>query len=369
MALERLFITCGGTGGHFYPGLAIAHEFKDRNGKVLLLLSGVNAENQANIARSQGIEAEILPFMPHPKKNPFKFITGLLGGIRQTRKLVKKHAPQAMLGMGSFASLPAILGTKTTGIPLFLHDGNARVGRANRIFSGMAKLIATAFPCVNESAVKAPLTVIGMPIRKALIEAGNIDKSSAVNELNQLFGCQLDASRKTILVFGGSQGADVFNKLFPQTFTELDRDDFQVLHLTGKGKLDAPQKIYSKAKFPHLLLESSEKMELFLAAADLAACRSGGSSLSELALFGLPAILIPLPSSAEGHQTDNARYFADNNAAVMLDGRSVTQNDIKSLINGFINEEENWLKMPQNMALLARPQASEDMLKLIQNAL
>ena len=113
MALERMIITCGGTGGHFYPGLAIAKEFQDRGGKVILLLSGVNAEKQSEIARSQGVGAECLPMMPHPLKKPFKFLSGLFGGISGSRRVIKHFAPQAILGMGSFASLPPIAARET----------------------------------------------------------------------------------------------------------------------------------------------------------------------------------------------------------------------------------------------------------------
>lgn len=369
MALERLFITCGGTGGHFYPGLAIAHTFQNGGGKVLLLLSGVNAEAQAKIARSQGITAEVLPVMPHPKKNPFKFVSGLIGGTLKSLKLYKKHAPQALLGMGSFASIPAVAAAKLARVPLFLHDGNARVGKANRTFSRVAKLVATAFPCVNEKAVKAPLTVTGMPVRKALIDLRHTDKKSALSSLNSTFGCKLEETRKTILVFGGSQGADAFNVNFPQAFQELGRDDFQVLHLTGKGKLETAQKNYSGAGFPLLLLESSEKMELFLAAADIAVCRSGGSSLAELALFGLPAVLVPFPGSAEGHQDDNAEVFVKSGAAVKVDNADLTKERAAELVSGFLNAPEEWQAMAQNMAQLARPNASEDTLQLISKTL
>ena len=368
MALERLFITCGGTGGHFYPGLAIAHKFRQQGGKVILLLSGVNAKTQAEIARSQGIEAEILPCMPHPAKKPFKFIHGLTGGFFKTIQLTKKHSPQALLGMGSFASLPAVAGIKFKRIPLFLHDGNARIGRANRWFSRWAKLIASAFPCVNANAIKAPLTITGMPARQKLVDSRRMDKKTAISELNCLFGTNLDENRKTILVFGGSQGAEVFNKNFPQAFMELGNHDFQILHLCGKGKIETPQAIYNNAKFPYLLLESSEKMELFLAAADLAACRSGGSSLAELALFGLPAILIPYPAAAEGHQTDNANVFAKENAAILINNKDLDIQKAKDIIHDFLANPEKWQAMSQNMASLARPEASEELLSLIDKA-
>lgn len=368
MALKRLFITCGGTGGHFYPGLAVAHKFRQKGGEVILLLSGVNAKAQAEIARNQGIEAEILPFMPHPARKPFKFISGLTGGFLKTIRLTKKHSPQALLGMGSFASLPAVAGIKFMRIPLFLHDGNARIGRANRWFSRCAKMTASAFPCVNADAVKAPLVITGMPARQKLADTRNMDKKTAISELNRLFGANLDENRKTILVFGGSQGAEVFNKFFPQAFMELEDRNFQILHLCGKGKMEIPQKIYSTAKFPYLLLESSEKMELFLAAADLSACRSGGSSLAELALFGLPAILIPYPAAAEGHQTDNAEVFAKQNAAVLVHNKDLDITKAKELILDFLNDPEKWQNMAKNMASLARPDASAELLSLIENA-
>ena len=369
MALERLFITCGGTGGHFYPGLAAAKELQNKGGKVLLLLSGVNAQKQSAIAEEQGIKAVALPWMPHPLKRPFKFISGLLGGYRQSRKLIKEFAPQAMLGMGSFASTPAILAAKFLKIPVCLHDGNARVGRANRVFSRFAEFLATAYECVNAKAVAAPLSVIGMPLRRELVEKRTLSKSDAINELNKCFNCNLDEKFDTILIFGGSQGAAAINENFATALKISEKSGFQVLHLCGKGKSDAPKAIYKDAKFPYLLLESSEKMELFLAAADIAVCRSGGSSLAELALFGIPSILIPYPDAAEGHQTDNAQVFERADAAVLVHNIELDIQKAESLMESWFNDKELWQKRKNNMAALARPQATEDLLALIEKSI
>lgn len=368
MSLERLFITCGGTGGHFYPGLAVAHKFQQQGGKVTLLLSGVNAKVQAEIARSQGIEAEILPFMPHPVKKPFKFFFGLTGGFFKTVKLTLKHKPQAMLCMGSFASLPPVAGTEFLRVPLFIHDGNARIGKANRWFSKVAVATAAAFPCVNKEAVKTPLSITGMPSRQKLIDNRHLDKNTAIAELNRIYKANLDISLKTILVFGGSQGAMIFNDYFPQAFKAIEKRGFQILHLCGKGKIESTEKIYSGAKFPYLLLESSEAMELFLAAADLAICRSGGSSLAELALFGLPAVLIPYPESAEGHQEDNARVFENSNAAILVLNQNLTVKKAEELVSDFLDEPEKWNTMAKNMESLARPNATEELLAIIRSA-
>ena len=363
--LETLFITCGGTGGHFYPGLTIAKEFQNNGGKVHLLLSGVNAEKQAEIAADAGIKAEILPMMPHPFKNPLKFISGVTGGIAKSVRLFKNQKPDALLGMGSFASIPAIVAAKFSGTPLFLHDGNARIGRANRMFSRFSRVLAVGYPPVNGDRAKCRTFETGMPVRQTLIEKLGISKSEAICELNSKFSANLDCETPTILVFGGSQGAAVFNQYFPEAFCNLAGYRFQVLHLTGKGKLEQTRKLYLESKFPYLAVESSEDMHLFLAAADVAVCRSGGSSLAELALFGLPAVLIPFPLAAEGHQTDNARVFASKGAAVLVNNSELNTEKAEELISSILQSPENLREMSLKMRSLAKPDATIDLLRLI----
>ena len=299
-----LAITCGGTGGHFYPGLSVARVLQKRGGKALLLLSGTNAARQKSIAASFGVPAVALPRMPSPRGigTLFEFGCGALGGYHAARRELRTLRPQALLGMGSFTSLPAILAARRSGIPVFLHDGNARVGKANRFFSRHAKLLATAFPTCNAEKCRGELLVTGMPLRPELEQAAGITRAEAIAGLNREFGVELDTAIPTLLIFGGSQGASIFNETVPKALRKLqEKTEFQVLHLAGPKKLAEVRDAYGDVVFPSLLLESSEKMELFLGAADLVFSRSGGSTVAELARFGKASVSythLTLPTKA-----------------------------------------------------------------------
>ena len=149
MSLERLVITCGGTGGHFFPGLSITREVKAQGKAVLILLSGEHAVAQREIAKNFGIDAVALPNMPSYRKAPLRFCCGLAGGFFAALRQLGKFKPQALLGMGSFATSPLIAAALVRRIPIFLHDGNARIGKANRVFSRKAKIMGTGVPAVD----------------------------------------------------------------------------------------------------------------------------------------------------------------------------------------------------------------------------
>ena len=196
MKLQRLVISCGGTGGHFFPGLSIARTFKKQGGSVLLLLSGVNAVNQVNIAASFGIDAVALPHLPNWKRNPFGFISGAIKGFCKSFREIKRFAPQAVLGMGSFTMTPVITAGKLQRIPVALHDGNARIGRGNRIFSRFAEVLGAGFPPVNGSACHCRIVDAGMPVRPELLDAKDITRAAAVKKLNEPFCLPLKFSLK-----------------------------------------------------------------------------------------------------------------------------------------------------------------------------
>lgn len=320
---DYLVITCGGTGGHFYPGLSIARAQQARNGKVLLLLSGKNSLEQSRIAEKYSIPVQVLPYMPSPSlKHPgscWRFIRGLISGTIQAKKILRTEKPQAVLGMGSFASLPVIWAAKSLLLPIFLHDGNARIGKANRILSRWAEVLGTAFPAVNADKVRCKCIVSGMPLRPEL-KADTLTREQAIAELNNRFDSCLDSKNFTILLFGGSQGARKLNEVFASAVTALAarHGNVQLIQLTGAGEFETMSKFYAQKDFPLLLQPGIAEMHWAYSAADLVICRSGGSTVAELNAFGKYSVVVPYPFAAELHQDDNADHLVTLGAAVKV---------------------------------------------------
>ena len=370
MKLKRLAISCGGTGGHFYPGLSVARQLAADGGEVLLLLSGVHARHQQEVARSFGIEAMTLPWMPAPGlRRPLRtlrFCRGLAGGIPAAVLRLRSFRPDALLGMGSFASLPPVLAAKLLRIPIFLHDGNARIGRANRFLSRWAKFQGTAFPPVNAGSCRCPVACTGLPLRPELLLPPPA-RREALRELREKFGAPLEPERTTVLIFGGSQGAQSLNINLPEALKQLPDKNFQVLHLTGPDKFDAVREVYSDADFPVLVLPATEEMQLFYAAADLVVSRAGGSTVAELAQFGKPALLVPYPYAAENHQYENAQYLAA--AGMVLDNRECTPERLIQLLDNFLTSPDHLAQCAAAAAARACPRAGEQLLEAISERL
>jgi len=363
--LTRLVITCGGTGGHFYPGLSIAVAARQRNIDVRLLLSGVNSVAQSRAAEAVGIRAEVLPDMPPPGSpiKAWRFVRGAFGGWRGALRSLKNFRPQAVLGMGSFAMTPVLFAAKMRGIPLFLHDGNTVIGKANRFFSRLSRAVGCAYPPVNPQGIHAPWQLVGMPVRQVLRDRASIGKAEAIAELNRNYDAALEPDVTTVLVIGGSQGAAKFNTTLPEAFKTI-ASPLQVLHLAGKGKIEDARRAYRGFAGRVLLLESSERMEWFLGAADLVFARAGGSTLAELTLFGKPAVLIPYPFAAEQHQRRNAEWFVSIGGGRLIDNAELsaeTAADMLRLPAGV------WSACAAVSRSAARPDAAEKMLEMIEN--
>ena len=343
--IEYIVITCGGTGGHFYPGLSIARTQQARGKKVLLLLSGKNSAEQKKIAEKFNIPCQTLPNMPSPGiRRPvscWNFARGLILGIFKAKAILKKEKPSAVLGMGSFASLPVIWAAKSLRLPIFLHDGNARIGRANRILSRFAKVLATAFPAVNADKVRCRCVVSNMPIRPEL-KAEELTKSEAVNTLNSKFNSQLQCNNFTVLLFGGSQGARKLNEAFGQAIKTLSAkySDIQLIHLTGAGEFEAVSKFHSDTACPVLLLPSLSEMHWAFQAADLVISRSGGSSVAELNAFGKYAVVVPFPFAMELHQDDNADYLVSLGAAEKVSNSDLSDELALEILERLYNRKD-----------------------------
>ncbi len=366
MSDKSLAITCGGTGGHFYPGLTIARHACEHGWSVVLLLSGKKVDEQAAIAAEFDIQTVKLKIMPSPGNlsNAVRFIIGAVFGTLSAIAVLRRFKPDALLGMGSFASLPAVLAAKLLGIPIFLHDGNARIGKANRFFSRWARHLGTAFPPVNGEQVKCACSSVGMPVRPELLD-NDCTKEAAVEHLNETYGTVLRPELPTLLIFGGSQGARIFNQTFPEALRGCEEIFFQVIHLTGANEFEAVSALYALAAFPVLCLPSTTEMHLLYRTADVVIARSGGSTVAELCLFGKYAFLIPYPYAAERHQNDNALFLAAAGAAEVIDNAQCTIEKADELINRWLAAPDEFVAAGKRGITLARPAAAEIMLQLI----
>lgn len=368
--LKKLAIVCGGTGGHFYPGLSVARTLRDRGGKAHLCLERRRAAGQAEIAAKFGVKTDEYEAWPLPKglfAAP-RFATRFLYGYWEALGILRDYRPDAVLGMGSFTSAPMCLAAITLKTPLFLHDGNARIGKANRFFSRWAKSLMTAFPPVNAETLKCPYDFTGMPLRPEVL-AETLPKARAIAVINERFDCAFKPDKPTLLVFGGSQGAETLNQVTPETLASLKRDDAQVIHLTGKGNTDATRERYGDVDFELLLMSRCEEMAWLYSAADLIVCRSGGSTVAELCYFGKYATLVPYPHAAENHQADNAAWFAQSGAGTVIVNDAFTRDALAPLLSEWLNAPERFAKDAANAKKLAKPNAADSILKTIDDAL
>ncbi len=368
--LTRLAISCGGTGGHFYPGLSIARELAASGESPLLLISGKHADSQRQTAQKHNLKPIIFKAAKRPL-NPiqlFSFAVNFISGFLTVRKALKQYRPDALLAMGSFASIPAALAALSLKVPLVLHDGNARIGKANRFLSGYAKQLGASFPPVNGDTIKCKFALTGLPVRPELL-GEKLTKADAISAINEKFSAELKPDLPLLLIFGGSQGAKVFNDNAPPALTTISNPGFQVIHLCGNGNSETVKPAYGKMEFPHLILDRADTMGWFYSAADLVICRSGGSTVSELACFGKPAVLVPYPYAAENHQYDNAEFYADSQAGTILPNDECTPDKIREITGNWLKNLDTYRDHGNSAAKLAKPDAATSVISMINSVL
>ncbi len=367
--LRCLAIICGGTGGHFYPGLTIARAFHERdNCKVIMFIGGHKINTQIKDAEKFKIHIEEVD-SARISKNPLKlvkFITKFLQGYFKGRKLLKKNQPDAILGMGSFTSLTVALAAKSLKIPLFLHDGNARVGRANIFLSKWSEVVMTAFPPVNSNLIKCDYCYTGMPIRPELT-AFCKDKVKDFELFNGKYNCRFNSEVRTILIFGGSQGAATINRVLPKTVSKLSIKNLQVIHLIGKNSLNSVHEEYRKSQLEYLVLAYCDDMALLYSIADIVVCRSGGSTIAELLFYEKPAILIPYPLAADLHQNDNAEFYKKTGLAEIVLNSECNVEKMKLVIEQLYLKVDS--KIEENFNNLQKSNVTDKIIELIDSKL
>ncbi len=360
-------IACGGTGGHLFPGLAVAGELQRRDCDVLLLVSPKDVDQQAVRAVSD-LQVATLPAVAL-QGNPVAFGRASLASYQAAKKLFAARPPRAVLAMGGFTSAPPVLSGKKFGAKTFLHDSNTIPGRANRWLAHVVDEAFVGFPQAASRLWIQRHAVTGTPVREQFVPA---DPASCRLALG------LDPKRPTLVITGGSQGATGLNELVLGALPELTarHPDLQFIHLTGANDVDKTRAAYgtqletqnAKLKTRCLVQPFLTEMELALGAATLVVSRAGASSLAELAAMRVPAILVPLPTSADDHQSFNARAFAGSGAARMVNQRTTSPAQFAALASELLANSAARAQMQSALARWHQPAAAADIAERILRA-
>jgi UDP-N-acetylglucosamine--N-acetylmuramyl-(pentapeptide) pyrophosphoryl-undecaprenol N-acetylglucosamine transferase len=348
----RIAVACGGTGGHLFPGLAVADQLVRRGCRATLLISRKEIDQQA-VRDLAGFEIVALPGIGLKRGGEIAFLRGFIQSYRTAARLFRDGPPQAALAMGGFTSAPPILAARRKGAQTFLHESNTIPGRANRWLSRFVQRSFVGFPTAANRLRSRQITITGTPVR---LEFGIQDEKACRVALG------LDPVRPVLLVMGGSQGASGVNDLVLNSLAlVVERaPDLQWIHLTGSKDYERVRQLYERLKVKAVVKPYLARMELALGAASAAVSRAGASSLAEIAATRVPSILIPFPAATDNHQFHNARAFEASGAARLLEQKAATPELLEQLLADMIGKAGVREQMQNALAQWHAPRAAED---------
>ncbi|MFA6915729.1 MAG: UDP-N-acetylglucosamine--N-acetylmuramyl-(pentapeptide) pyrophosphoryl-undecaprenol N-acetylglucosamine transferase [Parachlamydiales bacterium] len=299
---EKIIIAAGGTGGHLYPAMRIAESLSDYD--ILFMGGGLNTSKYFDREKHAFLSIEASPWKGFSLKSLWDLTKGNLTGLFQARKAIKSFNPLAILGFGSFHTLPIMAAAKLCRTPLFQYEANSVPGKVVKLFSSYAAVTAVQFPYAQR-AIKGSSKLISMGGKFT-----SIDKLSLRGEAYSYFN--LSPQAKTILITGGSQGAEAINACVAESFCSRLMEGWQIIHLVGAASsIEKYSEAYAKANVSACVKHFEPRMDLALSAADFFMGRSGAGTVAELLQTHTPAILIPYPYATENHQKHNADFFVD----------------------------------------------------------
>lgn len=367
----KVLVFTGPTGGHFFPALAFLEAFKKRHPQArMMLVTGFRGSALVEKAKHQlDIEFGFIPDFPLPRLKPdflirFPiFLVKLLRGFLKSARILKTFKPDLCLGFGSYAAFPGIMLARFRKVPTLIHEQNIRMGRANAWLSRYANRVALSFREPLPDADVPFSVVTGYPLRHSLIKESG-EKRYRDRVLSP------DSPLKILLV-GGSQGSRFMNRLWTEIILSLSREEkskIAVFHITGEGDFKKFKQMYPSEGIEAEVFSFYNRMEELYSQADIAITRSGAGTLFELALFGVPAVVIPFPH-ADGHQEANARYFEKEVAISLLTEQEANPANLKDALFELIKSPSLRSRFSQNLTRLAERNASEKLVGVAEELL
>ena len=357
----RIAIACGGTGGHLFPGLAVAEQLKQRGCAITLLVSPKEVDQQA-VKAARDMRVETLPAVGLARGSRLAFTRGFVQSYRTARKIFKLETPEAVLAMGGFTSAPPVLAGRRFGARTFLHESNTIPGRANRWLSRVVQQAFVGFPEAGKRLHTRNVTVTGTPVRP---EFQPRDPAACRTALG------LDPKRPMLLVTGGSQGASGLNDLVISALPLLAKraPELQLFHLTGPTDEQKVKRACATNNIKAVIHPFFSEMHLALGAASMAISRAGASSLAELAAMEVPAVLVPFPAATDNHQYYNALALERTGAACLMEQKQATSESLAVKIVELLRSEDLRGKMRVALQGWQAPRAAEQIADSILRAI
>ena len=351
----HLLIAAGGTGGHVYPGIAIAEEWMRLNPGSVVTFVGTSRGVEVKAVPQAGFAFRAIDARGFPRRPGVGFLRALWAfgkSFFQVAAIIRDVKPHVVVATGGYVSGPVGLWARLLGIPLVLQEQNSVPGAANRWLSLIASEVHISFiESRSYFRRRNNLKVSGNPIRASLLRQ---DRTSAYETLG------LDPARRTLLVFGGSRGAASINRAVLGALPGLAAiPDLQIIWQTGSEDFESVKPQAAQARLPVRAFAYLDQMERAYAVADLALCRSGAMTITELTACGVPAILVPYPYAAGDHQTQNARGLVDRGAAELIPDAALTSEELLRHVGALFRDEPRLRRMARNARAFSRTNAAE----------
>ena len=354
----RVIISGGGTGGHIFPAVSIANAIRELQPEAKILFVGALGRMEMQRVPQAGYEIKGLPIMGFDRKNLLKNVKVLWHvwkSQRMARQIIREFQPQVAVGVGGYASGPTLNKAAAMGIPCLIQEQNSYAGVTNKLLAKKAQKICVAYEGMERFFPQEKIILTGNPVRQALL-----DTKMTREEALKSFG--LDATKKTILVTGGSLGARTLNESMKQHLDQLRESGVQFIWQTGRYYYNDIDQLMKDQRFDNLHYTDFVDMVAAYRAADLVISRAGASSISEICLLGKPVILVPSPNVAEDHQTKNAMALVNRQAALMVKDAEAPEKLVQLALDTVRDEallqslSENVLKMalPDSAAIIAK---------------
>lgn len=364
-SFPKIIISGGGTGGHIFPAIAIANALKRIEPNAEILFVGANGRMEMEKVPAAGYKIIGLNISGIQRGSILKNLTlpfKVIGSLRQAMRLISEFKPNAVVGVGGYASGPLLYAASLKGIPYLIQEQNSYAGITNKLLGKKAAKICVAFDEMDKFFPTEKVVKTGNPVRQAVVDIDG--KRYAGAEL-----LKLDPQKKTILVTGGSLGAGTLNKSIEKHLPEIIAQDVQVIWQTGKFYYQGIIERLGENYHPNVrILEFLNKMDLAYAAADVIVSRAGAGTIAELCLIKKPVILVPSPNVAEDHQTKNAMALVKHKAAILIVDRSAEDTLVAEALK-LLNDKHACAELSKNIGEMALPDADDiiakEVLKLV----